>query len=222
MRASSEIRLGLGIVLGMQALTTLGAIGALGRMSPAIERILSENVASNEAVEEMLASLATSDAVARRETFEAALGKARGNVTEKEEIPVIEEIGREGEAVLSGSSSDARRLVGLLRELSEINRDSMRRADEMAKRLGSAGAWIAVLLGLAAFTVGALVLGRISRRVLSPMEELRAVIEARKGGDAFRRFTVREASVDLREMGEALNALVEGGRDGERPGPVAR
>jgi len=209
MKAASEIRLGLGIMLGMQALMTLGAIGALSRMSPAIERIITENEVSIEAVEDMLAALASPDAAQRRKDFEVALQKARDNVTEDEEKPLIEAIGNEGKAVLSGANTDSGSLVRSLRALSDVNRSSMHRADDRAKRLGAAGAWTAVLIGLASFLASAFVFRRISRRILAPIEELRSVIEARRERDPHRRIAMRAATADLQSVGDALNDLIE-------------
>ena len=53
MQLRREFLVGLGILVVLNVLFAFGAIGLLLRMSPAIERILKENVSSGEAADEM-------------------------------------------------------------------------------------------------------------------------------------------------------------------------
>ena len=74
MRLQRDFLLSVGILVAFNILLAFGAIGLFTRMSPAIERILQENVYSTDAAEEMLALLA-------RDRFPADLAQG--------EIPVL-------------------------------------------------------------------------------------------------------------------------------------
>jgi len=88
--------LSVGMLLACNVLLAFGSIGLLTRMSPAIERILRENVSSDEAVEYMLVLLAQAarerPSDARQKHFEQALQRARKHVTEPEEVSVLEHV----------------------------------------------------------------------------------------------------------------------------------
>src|SRR5688572_804186 len=98
MRLADEIKLGVVGLLALQVVTSASAIALLTRMSPAIERIISENVASILAGAEMLGALAElprdpAAESARRTRFEEALLRARNNVTERDEPEILAAIG---------------------------------------------------------------------------------------------------------------------------------
>ena len=89
--------IGVGILLSLNLLLALGAIGLLTRMSPAIREIIEENVVSLEACEVMLSVLASGEEEGElssrsRRRYRDALERAKNNVTEKEEVPVLEQI----------------------------------------------------------------------------------------------------------------------------------
>ncbi len=210
MRVRDEIRLAVIALLVVQIITSFAAIGLLSRMSPAIERILQENVYSISAVEDMFAVLAidgSADA-AEVEKFEEALSRAQSNVTEEAETPQLEIIEDASGRDLSEPST-RQNIVEALHELGRINRESMREADVFAKRLGTAGAWAAVFLGVLGFILSVLAVRRLSRRILSPLDELSATVHAHAGGDPHRRCYLEDAPEELRQVGETINAFID-------------
>ena len=57
MKLRREARIGIGAIMVLQFALSMMTIALLSRMGPAIERILQENVRTEEAVEQMLAEL---------------------------------------------------------------------------------------------------------------------------------------------------------------------
>ncbi|MCB9754568.1 MAG: hypothetical protein H6713_31920 [Myxococcales bacterium] len=215
MRLREEIRLYVGILLLVQALTMIAAVGLLARMTPAIDQILEENEKSIRAVEQMSLALAAEPgadpqrAASQREAFERALAVAHGNITEPAEAPVIAEIERRYEAALARDPDAAERVRGRLVELSEINRRMMLEADARAKRLGTAGAWSIVFLGLVGLFGSIALLRRARVKLITPVYELGSVLNACEGGDRHRRVTLRGAATEFHEFAAIVNALVD-------------
>lgn len=205
MRPSSEARFGIRLLLVLQILTSLAGVAMLGRMSPAVERILMENVYSTEAVEEMLEVLTTRGEPAR---FHAAFARAKGNVTEQEEVPLLDQVEAHADAALRGDHEALVSVSTALRELSQVNRASMQRADATASRLGLAGAWAMPLLGFVGFLVSLVVTRRVETRLLAPILEVDAVLAAAREGDEFRRCGVPADGEGSRLMAN-LNWLLD-------------
>ncbi len=208
MRLRGEASLGIGTVLAVQIVFSVLAIALLSRMGPAIERILEENVYSGEAVEEMLAVLAAPSEDSR-EAFDGALLRAQQNVTEEAERPVLAVIAARREAALAGDRLARTELVDALRELGQVNRDSMGRADAQAQRLGLAGAWAAALLGALALALGVVVYRRLMLRLELPIAELhRTCVDARKG-NLQARCPALQGPHEVVEIGRSLNWLLD-------------
>lgn len=205
MRASDEARAAVGLLLVLQLLTSLGGVVLLGRMSPAVDRILTENVYSTEAVEQMLASVAQESGGAG---FDPALARAKSNITEPEEHALLAHIEAIAPAALAGDPAARADVVASLRALGEVNRASMRRADAHATRLGLGGAWAMALLGFAGFLGSWAVRQRIEARLLAPVMEVSEVLEAARAGDGFRRCLATGDS-DAARLKESVNWLLE-------------
>ena len=209
MHLRRELFLWIGAVLLIELLTAAGAVGLFGRMTPAVAGILEENVRSTGAVERMLAVLAgTGDPSSRRRALWDAFAVAKGNLTEAEEGPLLEQI----EADLDDALVDEivrRRVVASLMELARINQASMHRADERAQRLGIAGAWAAVALGMTGLFVGVLVLRRLDRRLVLPLQDLHEVLSAASRGEGLRRAHVRAGPKELQRIGEEVDRLLD-------------
>jgi len=201
---------GIIVLVGLQIVTAFGAIGLLGRMSPAIEQILDENVASNEAAEEMLAVLALGpEEGGTRERFAIELERARSNITEPGEVPVIDAIEDASGRLFDGDAIARRTVVGGLIDLVHINRAAMRQTQHEAQRLGVAGAWAAVVLALLGFAASVLVLRRATAAVLDPLAELEQTLDAFRQGNPFRRCRGTGASEEMRRVLDTVNELLD-------------
>jgi nitrogen fixation/metabolism regulation signal transduction histidine kinase len=217
----SELLLTLGSIVVLNLLLAFGAIGLFVRMGPAISRILEDNVVSVVAAEELLAELAAAGteplAADARERAALSLAKARNNVTEEAERPVLGSIEQRLEPALDGVPEARRLLVDDLRQLIVINRDSMHGVDEEARRLGRSGAWSAVLIGFLSFMSSLLVAVRLQRRFVRPLVDLHDVLESSRQGNAHRRCRLSDAPREVVQVAQAVNQLLD-----ERSPPRSR
>lgn len=213
MELRRDIQLAIGVFLAFLLLTAFAAIGLLDRMAPAIKRILHENVASVTACEDMLHVVALADGepldVEQASWLESALDRARLNVTEPSEQPLIEELARLLPQVVAADAEARRRALAALRQLATINRDAMYRADARAQRAGVAGIWSMVFLALIGFAAGIGISRRFGRRLLLPLSELYQVFEAVRLGDRQRRCAQLPAPVEIASVMSAANVLLD-------------
>jgi hypothetical protein len=211
-RLSIEVRWWIGLLLVLQLLMSFAWIGLLARVSPAVSRILRENEFSVEAVESMLAVLASEEgAVSQdgRASFTQALVRARGNVTEEEEVPLLESLERLAPEALAGDEDAREQIVEALRSLAEVNRTSMREADQDAQRIGGGGAWAAAFAGITGFGLGVLVLNRLLNRLVVPVLQVDAALDNVRRGDPHRRCLPLVGPTEIMRIGENLNWLLD-------------
>lgn len=213
MRLRTETSLGVGALLVLQLATSFAAIGLLDRLTPMVDLVIRNNVVSVEAVEEMKTALADPElgSPGSRRRFRDGLTRALNNVTEPEEQPRLERVSALLEPAMRGDEEARREAVQLLSEVSEINRTSIRRADEQMMRLGGAGSWAAALLGLASFAVGVVLSRRLQRRLEGPIVEVDAALAAVRSGDPHRRAVVLEGPIEAVRIGQNVNWLLARG-----------
>lgn len=193
----------------LQVLTSVAGAWLLGRMTPAIARILDENERSVEAVEEMLLALGSDvDDERRRADFDAALSRAEANVTEDEEPAVLGHLRRQLDAAISGEPAARREVLTSLGRLAEINREAMHRADAEAQRLGLAGAWAVSLLGLLGLLASVYTAQRMRRRFVGPLELLADVVDDHARGASHRRCPRGEEG-ELSDVLQQVNGLLD-------------
>lgn len=212
MRLVTEVGIFIGLLRAAIVILALGAVALFARISPTVERIMSENVVTLVSAEEMLAVLAQEDlpeVVAMRQ-FSAALQRAKVNTSERAERPLLEAIDQTWvEALKEGAAPRARaQLVAHIIELSQVNRRSIESASREANRLGTAGAWAAVLLGLFIITASHLFSSRLDTRVVLPLLDIAEVVRAAEGGDPHRRCAER-GTQEIRAIASGLNRLLD-------------
>jgi hypothetical protein len=129
-------------------------------------------------------------------------------VTDEREPAVIAAIeDRYGDG-LAGDRVALMQLQADLSKLGDINRDAMHDANLRAKRLGTAGAWVLILLGLVGLGGSIAVIRRFQAKLIRPVYELSAVLEACSEGDLHRRFNPADASSEFRDVAQVVNSLV--------------
>lgn len=196
------------ILMAIVVITSAGSVALLGRMAPAIERILAENLYSLEAVEEMMiATCQPGDDADER--FAAALARAQSNVTEDSERAPLEVLSDEGGAALAGDPGARRDALSALLELAEINRAAVVREDQRARRLGYAGAWAVVFLGALSFAWALIATARARRRLIAPVQEISSVLDAAHGGDTYRRCQHMTAPAEVRKIMTGVDELLD-------------
>ncbi|TXD34464.1 HAMP domain-containing protein [Lujinxingia vulgaris] len=210
MRVRTEITALLIALLSLQILTSLGAIGLLSRMAPAIEQIIEENSYSIIAVEEMLVILGNTPVNDEdRERFDEAFTRASTNITESGERPAIHTIERYHQAALRGDAQARAETTSALSELARINHDSMARMDERAKRMGISGAWAAMILGVISVFLGLVFARRLLHRIVEPAEDFQATARAFTSGDLLRRVHLDEPPPEFKDTARCINTLLD-------------
>jgi nitrogen fixation/metabolism regulation signal transduction histidine kinase len=213
MQLRQQFRVSLAVLVGFQLITAFGAIGLLSRMTPAIAHILSENEYTIDAALQMLLLLSRrtfepKDPEMERQ-FHAAVERARNNITEPGEPEVLARLEELSVAALQGDPQALSETVDSIRRLVEINRKAMREAEAEARRLGTAGAWAAVILAVAGLAASVIVSRRLARTLLDPVEELYEVTQAARSDDLFRRCRKSGATAEIRSILESVNLFLD-------------
>ena len=198
-------------MIGIQVITAFASIFLIQRMSPAINLILSENVYSLEASESMLALVAQPAPLtpAQEEKFVQSLDRLKRNVTEPGEKPLLDEMTRIMGPGFKLTPDVKSALLGTLLQISEINRNAIIRSDEHSRRLGIAGCWAIVLLGIMGMIFGLAVMNSISTRLLEPIAEITNVMTQWKRGERQRRCTPRSDQGELEGTMNSINDLID-------------
>lgn len=213
MELRRELLLTIGILVAINLLLAFGSIGLLVRMGPAIERILQENVYSIIAAEQMLAVIADAGGAPlssqEQQKVKKALEHAKRNVTLEAERPVLASLTSDLPALFSGDSSKRHQAIRSIQQLIRINRQAMSKVDQRARRLGNAGAWAAVLIGLASFLLSVLVIVRLQKRFVRPLVNLHEVLEGAHQGNRLRRCQLSDAPSEVRQVMQSVNRLLD-------------
>ncbi len=222
MRLRNELDVIVASLAAVQVLTSFAAIALLARTGPVLERVLSENVESVAAVEEMLGALAIADDEPRaaHDRFGRGLARARAVITEEAERPLLDRVQEVRQGALAGQPEDVRAAVTALRELSAVNRRSMEETDAQAQRYAYAGAWTMAVLGVASFGIAVVISRRLVRRVDEPLAEIDAALAAVRRGDVHRRADVGSASDEVQRIALEVNELLDARRP-RAPSPLA-
>lgn len=211
----------IGALFALQLAAAAAAVGLLGRMVPAVQRIAAEDVAGLHHVEEMGLALASGEANGAAR-FEAALVASRATATQELERELLGVLDRERTGALGGEAVARARVIEALARLGTANRDALGRREAEARRLGTAGAWAVVGLALFGAIVAAAVLRRVERQVLVPLRGLGEVATGVLRGETHRRCHTAIGVVEIREAMRVLNELLdereatrEAGREGK-------
>ena len=214
MRLAQAVRVGAWILVGLNLLMAVGAIGIFNRMAPAIAVIIERNERSINACVDMLAIMAATGSpavfpAAEAEAFRAAFARARDNVTEPQEAEILDRMARLQPALFQGDAVVRSSMIADTRALDRINREAMVRADRQAQQLGRAGAWGVVFMALAVFMAGVLFIRSLTARVVRPLEEIHAVMTAHRSGETLRRCSGADLSQDVAAVFTGINELLD-------------
>ena len=205
-----DVLLPLIVLMSIVVLSSAGTVALLARTAPTVERIMSENVYSLEATEQMLAVVAHGTATdGERRQFAAALERAEGNITEDSERASLSEVRKQMDASLAGDISARDDLIQSLRDVGDINRAAVIRGEDEATRLGYASAWAAVFLGAISFAWGLAAVRRARARLINPLHEVAAVLEAARAGDRYRRCKRIPAPAELERIMAGVDDLLD-------------
>lgn len=214
MRLGQAVRVGSWLLVGLNLLMAVGAIGIFTRMAPAIALIIERNERSLKACEDMLALMAvtgmgTAFSPEQTRIFQTAFDRAKANVTEPQEPEILKRMEPSLLPLFQGDTAGRKGVVEATVQLGKINRDAMIIADQRAQQLGRAGAWGVVFMALSAFLAGVIFIRSLTRRVVTPLEEIHTVMIAHRNGDSIRRCTGADLSQDVAAVFTGINELLD-------------
>lgn len=212
MRLRDEIKLATVPIYFVLGAFVIGGTALLARMAPALDEVLSENVASVEASVEMLAALAQDD-VSTHETereFREAFERARTNVTVDGESELIQRIESNMDLAFAGDASAKVATIEALVELERLNVASMREASDGARKLGSAGTAAMLMFATIAIVVGIRGRRRVYRSIVNAVMELNATMrQAMEANDSMRRVSATQCATELAIVADGVNRLLD-------------
>jgi hypothetical protein len=214
MRLAQAVRVGSWFLVGINLLMALGTIAIFTRMAPAIALIIERNERTLKACEDMLAVMAETGvgrpfSPEQVSVFTSAFARAQTNITEAEEPAILKRMEPILPPLFDGDATVRKDVVEAAVHLGKINRDAMTIADQRAQQLGRAGAWGVVFMALSAFMVGVIFIRSLTRRVVTPLEEIHTVIIAYRNGDTMRRCTGADLSQDVVAVFTGINDLID-------------
>ncbi|WP_321283821.1 hypothetical protein [uncultured Vibrio sp.] len=214
MRLAHAVRVGSWVLVGLNLLMAVGAIAVFSRMAPAIEVILDRNERTLQACENMLSILALVDNGSRfspheERAFRKAFIRAKDNVTEEQEPLALEQIENNLQQLFAGDRLTRRRSVEAILSLGQINRHAMIVADQHAQHLGRNGAWGVAFMAISAFFAGVLFIRGLTKRVVTPLEEIHTVMNAHRNGDTMRRCTGVDLAQDVSLVFTGINEMLD-------------
>lgn len=208
-----ELIVSAGVLVVLNLCLAFGATALLGRMGPAIGRLLQANDYSNVAAENLLGEFARAGGQpfneASRARARGSFEQIRGNVTESDERPWVAVIDARIEAAMAGDAGAIDHVARALGEISAVNRRAMATADTETQRLGSAGAWAVVGLGMASLWASLVIFARLKRRVLSPIVDLHEVLTLSRKGDRFRRCRKSDSAFEIGQVTGSVNTFLD-------------
>ena len=212
MEVRRDVLLGVGALFVLNLLIAFVAIALFSRMGPVIDRIQSENVYSVAAGQQMLAALARAEGPlgeAESRAFDQALERARSNVTEPAEREPLDRLTELREAAASGTAAARAETVKQIEMLTAINYRAMAEADREALRLGQAGAWFSVFIAGFALVVSLVAVRRLDQRLVQPIRELWATLQALRAGDTHRRCSPAHAPVEFGRIFAQVHEILD-------------
>ncbi len=216
MQLRRELILYLATLVLLNVALAFISTGLFARMGPVISLILTDNVPSMDAATDILSEFAAApgplspDALARAD---AALARAEANITESSEKAPIASIRRLLPPAATGEPAARAALIDAVHSLNVANRQAMSTVSDNARRLGSAGAWTAVFVGVSSLGLGLLIILQLRRRLVLPVLELHDVLRSVRHGDRFRRCRQMEAPIELKETAQSVNVILDERRE---------
>lgn len=192
----------------------LGSLFLIERVIPAIDDILSENAYSISIATEMQEIVFQSVADQKvapelAEIFWQVVDRAENNVTVPGEKQIIDEIKIFGKRYWEGDSESLILLTENMRQLININLNSMNEKNRTAKSVGLAGAWALGFLVLASLLLQLILRKLIFSNLMEPTAQLLAVIRDYSSGNHMRRFQSNDAFEEIKDVGHLLNRLLD-------------
>lgn len=204
MTLQGHIRSGILLLLAMQVLTSFGGVLLLGRMGPAVGGITGQAIQTLELADHQVYHLILQD----KPSFDEDMTTLQ-ELASPENQAILSELTPSIPPAFTGDTTAVRRLLEGLFRIQDVERDRMQAREATAHQLAAAGAWVMVLLGLAGFMANLWVLGRLRSRLVGPLVDLVASVDAAARGDRRRRCRSHQDLAELGDLADAVNRLLD-------------
>ncbi len=206
MKFARGVRLGAWLLVALNVVLAFTAIWVLLRIPPAVTPVL--DLTSLAACEEMLVCLGAAkspQSAADRARFEQALN----TVAVRNGKEAVRDIVQQYKQAFAGNEINIQKTRAAIRNLSAKQRQGLVSAGRQVRQFASAGAWVVVFMAQAIFLIGLLFLRKQKSQLLAPLEEVIAVLQARKNGDSLRRCGSCFAPLDMQFLFGGINELLD-------------
>lgn len=206
MKFSKSISLSILLLLVFTTVMATAGIRGFLRLAPAIEQINSRNTQSLYLTEKMMYTIAAENDI---KLFEDALAQAKQNITEVGEKEKIQDIESKYASAFNGNKIAKKEIIADISALSEINRIAMKNAALNAKRLSSVGAWVITFMTIFIWCLGIIILNKLSKTIIKPLEELESVFQGQAKGNRLRRCPKTAPTTDFQLIYDGVNYLLD-------------
>ncbi len=206
MNFSKSIHFSFILLLLFSTFMAIAGIRGFQRLAPSIEHINKHNTRSLYYAEQMLSSIAVKKDVL---SFESALRQEQLNITEEGEKDVIKSIEKNYKKAFSGNIASEEVVIDNIIKLSQINRCAMRQAGDDVKKLSSVGIWVIVFLTLTIWVIGLAIIRSLEHTIVTPLAELKDVIETYRKGNRMRRCPNLAPSKDFQQIYDGINSILD-------------
>lgn len=196
------------IILLLIAVTVMVITGVRGfmRLAPSIEQINLYNTQSLYLAESMISSISVEHDI---NSFENALTLAQKNITEPGEKEIIQNIEKKYKSAFSGDKKDKELVINDINKLSAINRSAVQKTILKIKKLTAVGSYVIVFVGLIIWALGLVLLNTLKKTLISPLSELKEVLQNYSKGNKLRRCPAIAPTKDFQQIYDNLNALLD-------------
>ncbi len=213
MKLSHSIKISISFLVSINLLIAFGAIWLFMRIAPAIDLIVKNNVSSLESCQGMLASLipTENESIAKKNfrIFEYNLKKAKDNALKNSERVRVNTIRRNYKKAFDNDIESRSHIMLAIDQLARINKDAIFKLEKKAMQLSKTGAWGIVFMAGMMFLLSMLLLQRLNKKFLYPVEEIYDVMKACKNNDNLRRCTGVNMNEDMKLIFDETNKLLD-------------
>lgn len=209
MQFRQAIRFEISILIIFHLLMALAGIWIFSRMAPVVDKINAQSLQSLQECDRMLSILAELPDKSAAQRFELALSAIPRDIAGNEESLAFQQIWSNYEAALQGDTEARKVTLEAINTLAKANRLAIQNTAQEARQEIAAGSWSAVFMAIIYLITLLIIMRRIIRTIIHPLEEIDAVIDAHKKGDRLRRCTGAYLPPNWEKIYSWVNELID-------------
>ena len=194
------------IILLSSTVITFAGIYGFQKLEPSINLLNSSNTKSLYYAEQMLTSISAKKDLNK---FEQNLDLAKKNITEKGEKEALDKISDGYLLAFKGNKNKEEETIDEIADLAKINRLAMELAGTKARKQQSIGIWIIIFPSVFIWIIGLILLKRLNRTFIKPIQELNDVISEYNRGNKMRRCPSSNELKGLQKLYDGINTILD-------------